>query len=88
VEDPNAYIQLVLQKVMPQGLENKQSFQMAYLATARITPDVTRRQPIICLAEYALPKSRADKISCPTREDCSIHSEKSTSLQSRSCFQH
>jgi len=52
----------------------KQSFQMAYLATARITPEVTRRRPIICLAEYVLPKSRAEKISCHTRNDCSINS--------------
>lgn len=74
--------------MMPQAPEIKQRFEMAYLVTARITPEVTRRQPIICLKEYLLPKSRAEKISCHNRNDCSIYSEKSTLLQRHSCFQH
>jgi hypothetical protein len=48
---------------------------MVYLATARITPEITRKQPMICLAEYVLPKSRAEKISCHTKNDCSRHTK-------------
>lgn len=41
-----------------------------YLATARITPAVTRKQPKIWLSEYFLPKTTMEKISCQTKKDC------------------
>jgi hypothetical protein len=50
------------------------TFETAYLATARITPEVTSKQPITCLIEYLLPKSMDEKISCHTRNDCHTHS--------------
>jgi hypothetical protein len=53
---------------------------MAYLATARITPEATRKQPMICLIEYVLPNSSAEKISCHTRNDCSTYSEENYSI--------